>query len=320
MHEADAIDERVAILSQIRALEDEKRRRTARAQHHAQERATQRAREDAAVFLETVIKDAYTGQPIKLAEIHRTWLDHINYCWQRGLHAIILAPFGHGKTSIILGIILFLLGRNPNLRIKLVCADDTAAVDRLGAIKKYIEFDPDYRRVFPGTRRDQTGPWSQTTIRVQKTTISKDETVKALGINTGNMGSRSDLNIFDDICDRRNMIEQPALRDKVFGGFVSTFQSRLEEGRLSVAIMTRWHEQDVPGRIMADPEMRRAYGILIQRINADFTGIDCTYYYGDAFEDTESSYATTLRLAAAGAFDHAEAPGRAVEEAADGIG
>ena len=49
-------------------------------------------------YVEMVCRDNL-GNAIKLAEIHRAWIRHVEYCWARGLRALILAPFGHGKCA-----------------------------------------------------------------------------------------------------------------------------------------------------------------------------------------------------------------------------
>lgn len=49
-------------------------------------------------YVEMVCRDNL-GNPIRLSEIHRAWIRHVEYCWQRGLRALILAPFGHGKCQ-----------------------------------------------------------------------------------------------------------------------------------------------------------------------------------------------------------------------------
>jgi hypothetical protein len=122
-------------------------------------------------FCHTVLKDIeHGGRPITLAAIHLSWIAHIAYCWARDRDALILAPMGHGKSSdIAVGLPAYLLGVNPNNRIKILSANDDLAKDRVGLVRTYIEDDADYRRVFPHVQPARKDAWTKSKLYVART-------------------------------------------------------------------------------------------------------------------------------------------------------
>src|SRR5574339_231542 len=65
------------------------------------------------------------GDAVELAPLHKTWSYFVPYCWSRNLYAGILAPWRHGKTTLCtLRLTLWEIGRNPDVRVRIICADD----------------------------------------------------------------------------------------------------------------------------------------------------------------------------------------------------
>lgn len=232
------------------------------------------ARKGFASFCEYVIKDEVTANRLKLAEIHQDWINHIGFCFANDLHTLILAPMSSGKTQIItIALPLYLLGKNTNSRIKIICLSDKIAMDRLGSIKKYIKEDEDYQKVFPEVRQDQNLGWTQHRVYVERNTIAKDPSLDAVGVISAGIGARCDIMIVDDIFDDRTAIAQPAVREQIKRTYKMVWLSRLEPKGKLVNICTRWHEQDLAGDILNDHDQRQRYGILIQRVSDDCSRI-----------------------------------------------
>ncbi len=69
-------------------------------------------------------------------------------------------------------------------------------------------------------------------------------------------GRGADLFVIDDPIKNREEAESPGQREKVWDWFTSTAYTRLSPTGIMVIIMTRWHEDDLVGRL-CDPERRR---------------------------------------------------------------
>lgn len=255
-------------------------------------------------FIEYVMRDEQSNAPLILEAAQLSWIDHIQTCWERGLHAAIAAPFGLGKTTIVgIGLPLFALGIKPTLRIRSVTSDDTTSMQRVGLIRRYIESSNELHEVFPHLKPSTTQDWTKHELFIERATLAKDPSVQSCSILQGGMGGRVDLTIFDDINDPRNTLLYPKMRKQVFENFTRAYMNRLEMpwGR-AVAILTRWHVQDLLGYILADEQMRSTWGVLIQRVSEDFSELECEYYYGqeDTPEYRTSAGDACLRLYNAG--------------------
>lgn len=230
-------------------------------------RRVERARRDFAVFAELVCRDEH-GDAITLAPVHLAWIRHLDYCWARNLRALILAPFGHGKTSTLaVPLVTWLVGRDVGVRIKLVTNDDPGASKRVNAAKRIIE-TPVYRSVFPHAKRGDR--WTDHELFMKRPAYATvDPTVHARGIFTTGIGGREEILIFDDIVDQKNSTDQ-AQRKRVLDLAEGTWLSRLEPDGKVMGIGTAWHMADAYHVWMH----RKGWCTLVQRINADCTAID----------------------------------------------
>lgn len=73
----------------------------------------------------------------------------------------------------------------------------------------------------------------------------------AAGVGVGIAGFRSKLNIVDDPFRNRQDAESKLIRDKVWDWFNDDLDTRLIPGGGTALIMTRWHDDDLAGRILA---------------------------------------------------------------------
>ena len=162
------------------------------------------AREDPGVFLSYVFD-------FPLADMHRAWLKGI----MTSDRTLIVSPRAHAKTSIAsIALPCWFIGRNPNVRIKLVSGSDNRAKDIVFAIFKTIKLNPRFREVFPATRlaNARESKWQIWVERDQ--THLRDATVEALGCLSTAEGSRADVLILDDVVTQRNAIT-PGTRNQV---------------------------------------------------------------------------------------------------------
>lgn len=65
------------------------------------------------------------------------------------------------------------------------------------------------------------------------------------------VGRRADLVIIDDPLKSQAEADSPFLRDKIWSWYQSDLTTRLKPGARIVLIMTRWHEDDLGGRLLA---------------------------------------------------------------------
>lgn len=74
----------------------------------------------------------------------------------------------------------------------------------------------------------------------------------AAGVGSGLTGSGGDLIIIDDPVKDMEEAESVTIRDKVYDWYTSVASTRLSPGGHIILIMTRWHHDDLAGRILND--------------------------------------------------------------------
>ena len=213
------------------------------------EQLIKRARDDFNLFVELCIKDK-DGKPLKLAKFQKEINDAIRaHEW-----VYIEVPRGHGKTTLVtIAYVLWEIGRNSNIRIKIVCNSSETARERVSAIEEHISTNKMYKLIFPNIV-PLTGSWSKHKFRVRRTFKGTDDTCSGYGIFTTGVGGRSDLLIFDDIVDERNTLINPADIDKVKNTFYNTWMKTQEKPKARVVMIgTPWHEDDLTQEIKASP-------------------------------------------------------------------
>ena len=161
-------------------------------------------------------------------------------------HALVELPRDHGKSTQVCGRVLWELGRNPSLRIKIVCATDAIAAQRSRFIRDAIETNAALHDVFPALA--STEPWSADAFSVTRPGDVIGPSVSAFGVGAGSTGTRADLLICDDAVDVRS-IHSRAERDRVADYFTNNLMNLLEPAGRCWVLFTPWHLDDLNARL-----------------------------------------------------------------------
>lgn len=93
---------------------------------------------------------------------------------------------------------------------------------------------------------------SNTTSAVDQWAMSNGSEFMAGGILSGLTGNRAHLGIIDDPMRGREQAESQTIRDKTWDAYLDDFCSRLIPGAPQIMILTRWHQDDLAGRILPE--------------------------------------------------------------------
>lgn len=74
----------------------------------------------------------------------------------------------------------------------------------------------------------------------------------AVGVGGGVAGRRADMGVIDDPFKNREDADSPTRREKVWAWYVNDFRTRLKPDATILLIQTRWHEDDLAGRILPE--------------------------------------------------------------------
>jgi hypothetical protein len=219
------------------------------------ERMIRAAREHPIALYKLIFVDDL-GFPITVKPFHKEWADMM----LKRPKVMIESPRGSTKTTWVINMILWMLGHNQNLRIKLICGDDDAAIKRLSEIVSHITGNRMYREVFPNVGLDRERTNDKHKLNLNRSRHGKDATVEAKGILSSGTGDRADLIVLDDICTRKNTLEEPALRPKVLQALRSDWLNTLNprDGRVW-SIFTPWHIEDANAILKKEVRNNWAY-------------------------------------------------------------
>jgi len=161
---------------------------------------------------------------------------------------ILTAPPQHGKSEIVSRRFpAYALGKNPHLRI-IATTYNAQRANQVSADVQRIMQSEKYYRLFPKTRLP--GPGSRAARRTDLFEIvDHSGFYRACGIGGGITGMGADILIVDDPIKDDATAQSPILRDKAWDWFASTAFTRLSNSGGVIMIMTRWHQDDLAGRI-----------------------------------------------------------------------
>jgi predicted phage terminase large subunit-like protein len=160
---------------------------------------------------------------------------------------IISLPPRHGKTELASKMFpAWFSGRNPHLSLIFGTYNEKFSQD-IGRAVRDIMLSPAYAQVFPDTILKGD---SKASDRLQTTKGGILAFVGRGGTTTGRGG---DVLIIDDPLKDRQEADSPTIRDTLWTWFSQVISTRLmdETGRIML-IQTRWHQDDLVGRL-TDP-------------------------------------------------------------------
>lgn len=135
------------------------------------------------------------------------------------------------------------LGRHPNRQVIAASYNSDLATD-FGREVRNIMASAEYADVFPETRLRQD---SRAADRMN---TEQGGAYFAVGVGTATTGRGAHLALIDDPFKDRQDADSELQRERVWSWYRSTFYTRLMPGGAIVLIQTRWHEDDLAGRLL----------------------------------------------------------------------
>lgn len=137
------------------------------------------------------------------------------------------------------------LGRNSSRQVIAASYNSDLATD-FGRDVRNLVADPLYNLIFPNV-----------TLRPDSKAADRWNTNNggvyiSAGVGSGITGRGANLGIIDDPFKDRKEAESQTVRDNVWNWYRSTFYTRLMPKAAIVLTLTRWHEDDLAGRLIND--------------------------------------------------------------------
>lgn len=158
---------------------------------------------------------------------------------------MIFAPPQHGKSELVsVRLPAYWLGRRPDDGVILASYAADLAYAKSRSAREIVE-GSEYRRLFPevATSRDSraVNHWQ---------IAGRRGFMKAVGVGGPVTGHGGPLGIIDDPFENWEQAQSLTHRERVWDWYRGTFRTRIHEHGAIVLIMTRWHEDDLAGRLL----------------------------------------------------------------------
>ena len=168
---------------------------------------------------------------------------------------IVCMPPRHGKSQLVSRQLpAFILGQNPRAKIIATSysADLASMMNR--DVQRIID-SKRYREIFPQTvlnssnTRTLSGAWMRNSDVFE--TVGYGGVYRSAGVGGGITGQGGNFIIVDDPIKNREEADSLTYREKLWHWYTSTLYTRLEKEACILITVTRWHEDDLVGRLLA---------------------------------------------------------------------
>lgn len=197
----------------------------------------------------------YINPKYDMEWFHRIIADKCQTLLDGGIrNLMVFLPPQHGKSEIISRLFpAWVLGRNPDLKIVGCSYSSDLSQQFSRSIQRTIESE-EYQRIFPETRLSGMVKGESLTGYVKNMDffeiVGRKGFYKSVGVGGSLTGTPVDIAIIDDPVKDAAEAYSPVYRKRVWDWYNTVLSTRLHNESRQLFIMTRWHEDDLAGRIL----------------------------------------------------------------------
>lgn len=172
---------------------------------------------------------------------------------------MIFLPPRNGKSELVSRRLpAWILGHDPDASI-IACSYGADLASRMNRDVQRIIDSPEYSGIFPGTRLNGGNVRSVANGSFLRNSdifeiVDRKGVYKSAGVGGAITGMGMKYGIIDDPFKNRQEANSATNRQKVWDWYTSTFYTRLEKGGKILITLTRWHEDDIAGRLLEQEE------------------------------------------------------------------
>lgn len=169
---------------------------------------------------------------------------------------LVFVPPRHGKSQqCSIDFPSWYLGRSPNKEVIAASYSADLAQDFGGKTREKVNSEA-YKLIFPEVQLKEDeqarGRWR----------TKQGGSYVAVGVGGPITGRGADILLIDDPIKNREEADSEVYREKVWNWFTSTAFTRLHPRGVAIVILTRWHLDDLAGRIIANNFLKNRTKII----------------------------------------------------------
>lgn len=205
----------------------------------------------------------------------------------------IFVPPQCGKSEIVSRRLpAYILGRNPDIKIVSASYSHDLAAKFNRTVQRIID-SPEYRELFPKTNlnskrvvTDSAGGWLRNADEFE--IVGHHGGYKSVGVCGSLTGNTCDIGIIDDPVKDSIEANSETYRKRTWEWYNDVFMTRLHNGSKRIICQTRWHEDDLSGRIL-EAERDKWRVISLPGIKEDDDNPDDPRQIGEAIWEEKHS-------------------------------
>ena len=168
---------------------------------------------------------------------------------------MVFLPPQHGKSELVSRRFpAFVLGLNPDLRL-IGCSHTNDLAVAMNRDVQRIMTGEVYEELFPAARLSDRRARGGSKLDARRTMElfeipGRRGGLRSAGVGCGIAGNPADGAIVDDPFGKREDADSPIVRQRIWDWYASDLYSRLSAGAWIVLTHTRWHRDDLAGRLL----------------------------------------------------------------------
>lgn len=208
----------------------------------------------AAARTNLLVFSRYMQPSLDIQPFHKMYYHILNeFAHGRIKKLIITMPPQHGKSEgSSRKLPAFLAGLFPDKKIFIGSYAATHAQDFNRDVQKIID-TPEYRELFPETFLARSTTRGSTTTYQRNSNViefvGRKGSLRTVGRGGALTGKSVDISILDDIYKDYEEANSPVIRESAWKWYTTVVQTRLDNNSQEIIVYTRWHSDDVVGRL-----------------------------------------------------------------------
>lgn len=185
---------------------------------------------------------------------HHTYFTALNdFSHGRIKKLMIFMPPQHGKSEgSTRRLPSYLLGLNPDKKVAIVSHTASLASKFNKEIQRIMD-EPVYLEIFPDTVLP-SGNDSYARNNTEIEVVGRKGGIRSVGVEGGLTGETVDILIMDDLYKDAMDAWSPIVRSNVENWYSTVAETRLHNNSQQLIVFTRWHHEDLAGKLLADPD------------------------------------------------------------------